>query len=260
MDNLDPRQLIDCLDRWVNTLAAPTMPPHVVVESGNHARLEFRMHIPHTVLVGKLVRIVSGIRAALTLADQGYVTECASILRIVSDFCTEVTIIAKALDKGDEIPKSVSNFVAQYFQPKSQTPEQYEKADRARYISRAELLNADQQLSANFDAKHPHFNRRSLRKFLNMVYDGYVHGAYETTMDLFDQSTGLFAMRGHPDIAKREEFVDAVYQKLPEVVVAIELTAAVTGTAAVFSAAREARRKMHVSKPWMLDKQKNRFE
>ena len=53
-----------------------------------------------------------------------------------------------------------------------------------------------------------------------MIYDGYVHGAYETTMDLFDQSTGSFAMRGHPDTTKREEFIDAVYQKLPEVIVA----------------------------------------
>jgi hypothetical protein len=122
------------------------------------------------------------------------------------------------------------------------------------------LLIADQQLNANFYAKHPQFDRRSVIKFLNMVYEGYVHGASETTMDLFDQLMGLFAMLGHPDIAKREEFVDAVYhQKLPEVVVAIELTAAVIGTAALFSAAREARRKMHLSEPRILDR-KNCFE
>ena len=55
-------------------------------------------------------------------------------------------------------------------------------------------------------------------------------------------------------------FIDAVYQKLPEVIVAIELTAAVMGAAEVFNAAREARRKMHWSEPWRLDKQKAKFD
>jgi hypothetical protein len=69
-------------------------------------------------------------------------------------------------------------------------------------------------------------------------------------MELFDGATGVFAMRGHPDDAKREEFVEAVFLKLHEVVVAIELTAAVTANADVFSAARDARHAMDASEPW----------
>jgi methionyl-tRNA synthetase len=93
---------------------------------------------------------------------------------------------------------------------------------------------------------------RIVHNFLNMTYDAYVHGAYETTMELFDQATGVFAMRGHPDKAKREEFVENVFLKLHEVVVAIELTAAVTAHADVFSAARTARHTMDASEPWKL--------
>ena len=52
--------------------------------------------------------------------------------------------------------------------------------------------------------------QRIVHDFLNMSSDAYVHGAYETTMELFDQATGVFAMGGHPDEAKREEFVEAV--------------------------------------------------
>jgi hypothetical protein len=49
----------------------------------------------------------------------------------------------------------------------------------------------------------------------------------------------------HPDEAKRAEFVEAVFLKLHEVVVAIELSAAVTACTDVFSAARDGR-----ADPW----------
>jgi hypothetical protein len=73
-----------------------------------------------------------------------------------------------------------------------------------------------------------------------MTYDAYVHGAYETTMELCDRLTGRFMTDGHPGVSTREEFVDAVALKLHEVVVALEITAAVTANAEVFATARHA--------------------
>ena len=57
-------------------------------------------------------------------------------------------------------------------------------------------------------------------------------------------------MRGHPEEPKRQEFVEAVFLKMHEVVVAVEFTAAVTAHAEVFKAAREARHVMDASEPW----------
>jgi hypothetical protein len=91
---------------------------------------------------------------------------------------------------------------------------------------------------------------RVVHRFLNMTYDAYVHGAYETTMELCNPLTGRFLVGGHPDVSKREEFVEAVFLKLHEVVVALEFAAAVTAHAAVFSAARGARHTMEASEPW----------
>ena len=91
---------------------------------------------------------------------------------------------------------------------------------------------------------------RTTYPFINMVYDAYVHGAYETTMELCNPSTGVFAMRGHPEASKRQEFVEAVFLKMHEVVLAVELTAAVTAHAEVREVAREARHAMDVSEPW----------
>jgi hypothetical protein len=51
-------------------------------------------------------------------------------------------------------------------------------------------------------------------------------------------------------VPQRDEFVEAVFLKLHEAVVAIEFTAAVTADATVFAGAREARRTMDASEPW----------
>ena len=243
-----PKDLFERLDGWVNLLAAPLLPPRVVNEGDRYIRLEFRQQTPHAAMVGKLVRAVSGIRAAMALAEAGHVAECASILRIVSDFCTEVSAIAEALNRGGEPPRAVRDFVAQYFTPKARIPEEYAAGERTRYVSRKELMKAETRMAEGTTVDDEKV--RVLHDFLNMSYDAYVHGAYETTMELFDLKTGQFAMRGHPDNSKRREFVQAVFLKAHEVVVAVELTAAVTANATVFHAAREARHTMDASEPW----------
>ena len=241
------RELIERLGGWVNELAMPLMPPQKVPEGDDRLRLEFRQHIPHAVMVGKLVRAVSGLRAALLLAEAGYVTECGGLLRMVSDFCTEVTAIGEALNKGGEVPRAVRDFSNQYFVPKARTPEEYATKERTRYVSRKELMKAKVRLAEGTTGGGELI--RTLQPFINMIYDAYVHGAYETTMELCNPSTGVFAMRGHPETSKRQQFVEAVFLKMHEVVWAVELTAAVTAHAEVFKAAREARHVMDAPTP-----------
>ena len=244
------RNLIDKLDGWVNKLAAPLMPPRRGGEEPDMIRLELREQIPHTVMIGKCVRAVSGIHGALVLADLGYVAECGALLRIVSDFCTEIIAISSALNRGGDLPRAVQTSVKQYFTPIPQTPEQLKAADRACYVSRETLIKEVGRFlaeSANVDSEQS----LPVSRFLNMVYDKYVHGAYETTMELCDPDTGRFMMCGHLSPSKRQEFAEAVFLKLHEVVVAIEHTAAVTGQEEIFKAARDARRTMDDSGFWI---------
>ena len=241
------RDLINKLDGWVSKLAAPLMPPRTVVEGPDLIRLELREHIPHAVMIGKCVRAVSGIHAALVLADLGYVVECAALLRMVSDFCTEIKAIGEALNRGGELPRAVRTFVDLYFVPKPRTPDQYDAAKRARHVSREDLMKAEARLAENTGVDGEQL--RTVHRFINMTYDAYVHGAYETTMELCDPDIGRFMMRGHLSPSKRQEFVEAVFLKLHEVVVALEFTAAVTAHAEIFEAARDARHAMDNSEP-----------
>ena len=242
------RKLIDQLDRWVNELASPLLPPREVFEEDNEIRLEFREHIPHSVMIGKSIRAVSGIRASLVLADLGYLAECAALLRMVSDFCTEITAVGEALNRGGKFPTAVQNFVDQYFIQKPRTPQQLAEAERTYYVSREELMKAEVRMAENTQIDGEQM--RIIRRFLNMSYDAYIHGSYETTMELYDPPAGRFMMSGHTSISKRKEFVEAVLLKLHEVVVALEITAAVTANASVFNATRKARHTMDAIEPW----------
>src|SRR5262245_9194995 len=103
------RSIIDQLDGWVNDLASPFVPPRVLTEDGR-TRLEFQQHTAQVVMIGKVIRAASGIKAALTLADVGFVAESAALLRMVSDFCTEVTAIGEAINTGGDPPAAVRTF------------------------------------------------------------------------------------------------------------------------------------------------------
>jgi hypothetical protein len=245
------RDLIKQLGDWVNALAAPIMPPRIVPEGDEYVRLEFCEHLPHTVMVGKAIRAASGIGAALALADLGYIVECGSILRMVSDFCTEITTIGQALHDGGTLPAAIQTFVDQYFARKIVTVDQFAGDKRPRYVSREELAKAETQ-AASEGAKVRREQIRDTRRYLNYVYDGFVHGAYASTMELCDPAAGRFMVDGHTDESKKEEYVEAVMLKLHEVVVAIEFTAALTAHSGVFEAARNARHTMDASEPWKL--------
>ena len=135
--------ILEQLGSRVAELARPIVPPRRIDVGDKYVRLEFQQHLPHTVMIGKLVRIASGTRAAFVLAEAGFVTECGALLRIVSDFCTEVGVIGRALSRGGQLPGAGEEFVRQYFLPKQRTPEEYAAAERVRHVSREDLMKSD---------------------------------------------------------------------------------------------------------------------
>ena len=62
-------------------------------------------------------------------------------------------------------------------------------------------------------------------------------------------------MRGHVAAEKRDEFIDAVFLKMHEVVTSLQMTAAVTAQETVFNEVRETRRTMDTREPWKYSPQ-----
>jgi hypothetical protein len=238
------RAMIVKLDGWLHTLAVPYFPLHQVRESDGGFRWEFRERSPYVVLLVKSVRMISGIKAALLLADEGFVTESPCLLRIVSDLATEIMAIAEGLLSG-ELTSSQQKFVDQFFEITPDTPEEYERMEKQRYVSRNDLLKSYARLvnKASQDAER----MLKLKRFLNKGYDGYVHGAYLTGTELYHGGMQSFITGGINYQERLRIAKIAVSGKLHEVIVALELIALVTENKSLKDDISEARRQFDES-------------
>jgi len=109
------------------------------------------------------------------------------------------------LNRGGEPPRSVGDFVKQYFQSKATTPDEYAAAEKVFYVSREELMKADVRMAEGtlVDGEQ----MRTLRRFINMTSDAYVHGAYETTLGSSNRLLRCGSARKSPvgSIQKRDD-------------------------------------------------------
>jgi hypothetical protein len=219
------RSTMDEFDGWVQRLATPLLPARRV-PYGASFRWQFREEAAYVLLVAKSVRMVSGIRAAMLLADNGFVAESACLLRIVSDLATEIAAVAEGELRG-EPTKAQKDFVAEFFAREPFDADAALQQEKRRYVSREELMKAHVRLanSAGLDGE----DLRDRMRAIVGLYDAYVHGAYTTAMDLYRGDRLAFMLRGHEDPARVHLHRVMVSSKLVELMHALDLVARVAG-------------------------------
>jgi len=238
------REIIEKLDTWLSTLAEPFLPLIQVPGENGRFHWEFREKRPETLVVGKAVRMVSGIKAALLLADNGFTTECASLLRMVSEFSQEILSVVEGLVEK-RLTEPQERFVRQYFAPLARSPEEFEEMERERYVSREELFKGHYRLGAKAEVEVDRL--RLLSRFLNYSYDKYVHGAYLTAMELYNGLENRFMLSGHTAERPREIARTAVAGKLHEVITALEMMSLLSDNTGLQRELTEARRALDAS-------------
>ncbi len=207
------RRALEQLDEWVMALASPLLPLQTLVLPHTSGFLwKFREESDRAVLVGKSVRLASGVRAAFMLADMGYISECGTILRTVSDFTTEIISICEGCKRGTPTTAQ-KRFLDQYFKPIPKDPDEYDdNQSKESWVARDDLFKAHCRWATE-NKGDPQRLKKVLR-FLAHMYDKFVHGAYITSMELYDGRTNTFALRGNVPDYKRTEYKAAVASKL----------------------------------------------
>lgn len=214
-------EIIDELDSWVQRLAAPVLPAQLV-DREDKQTWEFRDQTPLALLVSKAVRMGSGIRAAMLLAEAGFVVESAALLRMVIDFATEAYAIAEG-EARNERTSAQQEFVKQFFERRLHGPDEQRAKERRRFVAREELVKSHVRLSneAGLDGERT----RDLLRALMEIYDGYVHGAYSKAMELYHGGRHEFMMRGHESAERRTLLQTAVATVLVRVAYVLGLVA-----------------------------------
>ncbi len=214
--------MITALPAWVDELASRLPAPVKVPAVPRGFRWAYPVETADVVQVGKAVRMVSGIAAALHLADLGFTVECGTLLRAVSDFASEIMFLAEGLIEG-RMTKEQTKFIRDYFKPLPNSARELAQRKRERYVARTDIHKAQHRLAAKAGV-----STAALGEVLGLLtkgYDSYVHGAYESAMELFTGRTGRFMMTGHESLRHRCMAKVSVAGKLHEVVGALELMA-----------------------------------
>jgi len=221
------RSSIERLDEWLTALASPLLPLQQVPAGPAHPdrfRWVFREQSERALVVGKAVRVVSGIRAAMILADMGYVAECGTILRTVSDFSNEMFSITEGVRSGNPT-EAQKLFLQQYFTAIASDPDEYDEQEKERFVTRDKLLSAHYRIAAEMKGGTEPDRLRKVLRFIAQGYDKYVHGAYITSMELFYGDSQRFMVRGVPSGEHKEIYKRAVASKLHEGLAALVVIA-----------------------------------
>ncbi len=111
----ETRAKIAALRPWLDALVAICGTPRQREVPGG-LRYEFEEQSPEVVQSAKAVRMVSGLNAAMHLADVGHTVEAAALLRMVTDFANEIIAVVEGLMRG-ELTAAQRKYVEDYFKP-----------------------------------------------------------------------------------------------------------------------------------------------
>jgi hypothetical protein len=221
MDFPDTRRCLALLPAWLRAISATSRDP-VPVQWATGLRYRFPAESPEVVQTAKAVRMVSGLNAAMHLADEGFTVETASILRLVTDFANEIVVVGEGLDSG-HLTAAQKKFVDDFFQPLPGTFEEFIEQQAQSYIGRKELYKSHRRLAEKALEDPDGFVE--LGRFLDRGYDSYVHGGYETAMELYDPNGRAFNVGGTRSVRNRCICKVAVAGKLYFCMLALELIA-----------------------------------
>jgi hypothetical protein len=226
------RQLMERLDGGIEAIGAPIVPLRRVPAPPPHPGFlwEAGERTIRVVLLGKAVRVASGVRAAMALADLGFVTECGAILRIVYDFTLEINAVCEGFRSGTP-SAAQKKFVEQYFTPMPATPEEYASQEHERFVRREDLLKSHTRLAMEMGEDVDVVRRQFA--FMAFGLDKFVHGSWMTAVELYRGDTHTFMLNGHVDSASREGYKRFVASKLHETLAALAFVATVMGMPAL---------------------------
>ena len=226
------REVIHSLDDWLRTLAAPCLPlVRTLHADGKRFHWSFKKEDAYSLLVGKAVRMVSSIRAALVLVDEGYTTEGIALLRITSEFHNEIIAVGEGIERGT-FTSAQSKFVRQFYEPLPLSQDEFEKKEKESYVNRKELYKAHRRLFEEIGK-----GDETIRAidFLNFGYDKYVHGHVTTATELYDPESDRFLVNGDVPEHARCAHLRAIAGKTLEVVNALTYMAMLGGQRELFA-------------------------
>ena len=241
------REIVQAMGTWVNQAAAPLLPA-IRVPDGTSFVWRFKEESPRVLVFSKSVRVASGLNAAQLLLDAAAVTEAAALLRIVSDLSVEMIAVCEG-GMREQPTRAQADFTSQFFERNvTGTPDD---AAKRRYVGRDELLKAHDRLAAEIGLNEREFSH--LIRRVNFALDGYVHGSYSSSMELYHGGRHEFMVAGHEGVDELPIHRVSLALATSDALVAFSFMATMLGDIELAGQLDVARKALNLSRELELD-------
>jgi len=219
-------EALERLDTWVNRMAAAVgTPVRSPLPDGDFIWL-FPESDVKVAIVAKSVRLVSALAGAWTLAGSGQTTEAGSLLRLVDDFSAELWFLSEVAISGSP-NRAQRKFLEQFFASPARSLDEYIAREREHWVARSDVLKAHRRLGAGSGVDPDRVVE--LSEFISYGLNGYIHGGYDSAMELYDGSSRRFEVRGHAEGRAKDASRRFIGTKATTACLAVSLAAAALG-------------------------------
>jgi hypothetical protein len=164
---------------WTQTAVGPTF--RTVEETAEQA------------VIQKLARLITGMRAVLTLLSRGLYQEAGIMFRVLDELSEDIIFLCQVPLKGQITPLH-QEYLAAFYQEEFDNPENPLTSSQDRpTVSRRKIHAA---LAALPESPVNQSDAHDLRQTLNKTFSGYVHGASHHILEMYGGNPPHFHLDG----------------------------------------------------------------
>lgn len=177
------------------------------VEDGDDFVFRYNEHTPEIVVILKLSRICTGLRAAMALLERGLYQEVAVVFRMQDEFREDVSFMCNAIRTGC-ISDLQRRFIDDFFQEEFDDNLPLNARQRRDRVPRRQL----QAAIARFpEAELNPSDAQELARTITNVSSGYVHGASGHILDMYGGDPPRYHLSGMLGTRRQQSFEELAW-------------------------------------------------
>jgi hypothetical protein len=183
------------------------IPDPVKVPDGDDFVFRYDRHTPQIVVVQKLGRAVTGLRAVLALLERGLYQEVGVMYRLLDEFREDVSFMCDGIRNG-QLSDSQQRFINEFFQNEFDTDNPFLATQRRDRVSRRQIQAALARIAES--PVNPSDSQELARTIAN-TNSGYVHGASEHILEMYGGDPPRYFLEGMLGTRRQTTFEDLAW-------------------------------------------------
>lgn len=160
------------------------IPPPIRVPYQDGFQYRYGKRTPQIVVVQKMARIITGLQSMMALLRDGHYQEVGALWRMLDEFRDDVFFMSEAVRTGEVTPLH-ERFMNEFFQ------EEFDNEIPIKSTQKRDRIARDQIQAAIARVAHSPMNPSDTQELygtLAKANSGYIHGASEHILDMYDGS------------------------------------------------------------------------